>query len=83
MRINRERLAVAMIRAELNGCQLASKAGLSRGTVTAVKTGKSCSKDTALKLVAILGADILQDESVRNSVSGHSDDAEHWGEASV
>ena len=66
MRINRERFAVAMIRADLNGIQLAKKAGLSRGTVTAVRTGKSCSEDTAIKLAAILGADILQCEGTES-----------------
>lgn len=62
MRINRERFAAALARADLNGNQLAEKAGVSRGTVTAVRTGKSCSKETADKLVAVLGKDILEKE---------------------
>ena len=62
MRINRERFAVALVRTDLNGNQLAKKAGVSRGTVTAVRTGKSCSKETADKLVAVLGEDILEGE---------------------
>lgn len=60
MRIDRVKLAAAMVRADLNGLQLADKAGVSRGTITAVRTGKSCSKQTADKLVSVLGADILQ-----------------------
>ena len=60
MRINRERFAAALARSDLNGNQLAEKAGVSRGTVTAVRTGKSCSPETANKLVAVLGKDILE-----------------------
>lgn len=63
MRINRERFVAALARLDLNGNQLAEKAGVSRGTVTAVKTGKSCSKETADKLAAVLGADIIQEET--------------------
>lgn len=59
MRINRERFAVALVRLDLNGNQLAEKAGVSRGTVTAVRTGKSCSKETADRLAAVLGQDII------------------------
>ena len=54
MRINRERLAAALVRLDLNGNQLAEKAGVSRGTVTAVRTGKSCSPETAEKLLVSL-----------------------------
>lgn len=60
MRINRERFAAALARLDLNGNQLAEKAGVSRGTVTAVRTGKSCSKKTADKLAAVLGRDIIE-----------------------
>lgn len=62
MRINRENLAAAIVRHELNGIQLAALAGVSRGTVTAVRNGKSCSAETARKLVAVLGESILQKE---------------------
>lgn len=60
MRINRERLAVAMIRLDLNGKSLAERAGVSRGTVAAVRSGKSCSDETARKLTAVLGEEILE-----------------------
>ena len=62
MRINRERFAAALIRLDLNGNQLAEKSGVSRGTVTAVRTGKSCAPETAYKLAAVLGKDILEGE---------------------
>lgn len=61
MRINREQLAAAMVRADLNGNRLAEKAGLSRMTVTAVRTGKSCSKETAEKLARVLGREIIEE----------------------
>lgn len=61
MRINRVKFAAAMAKADLNGNQLAAKAGVSRGTVTAVRSGKSCSKETADKLVAVLGRDIISE----------------------
>lgn len=63
MRIDRIKFAAAMARADLNGLQLAEKAGVSRGTITAVRTGKSCSKDTAMKLVSVLGKDIIQEKN--------------------
>lgn len=55
MRIDRAKFAAALARADINGNQLAEKANVSRGTVTAVRTGKSCSEETAAKLAAGLG----------------------------
>ena len=63
MRINRERFAAALVRLDLNGNQLAEKAGVSRGTVTAVRTGKSCAPETARKLAAVLGREILEKDA--------------------
>lgn len=60
MRIDRVKFAAALVRLDLNGNKLAEKAGVSRGTVTAVRTGKSCSKETAEKLAAVLGQDIIE-----------------------
>lgn len=51
MRINRERFAAALARMDLNGNQLAAKAGVSRGTVTAEK------------LAAVLGREIIEKEA--------------------
>lgn len=59
MRIDRVAFAAALARADLNIKQLAEATGLSRGTITGVKTGKSCSAETADKLVAILGQGII------------------------
>lgn len=63
MRIDRVEFAAALARADLNVNRLAELSGLSRGTISSVKTGKSCSKDTAEKLVAVLGRGILQQQS--------------------
>ena len=63
MRIIRERFAAALARMDLNGNQLAAKAGVSRGTVTAVKTGKSCSPETAEILAAVMGREIIEKEA--------------------
>lgn len=60
MRISRERFAAAMARLDITGNSLAEAAGVSRGTVTAVKSGKSCSAQTAEKLAAILGRGIIE-----------------------
>lgn len=60
MRIDRVKLAAEMARADLNVKRLSEMSGLSRATVTGVKSGKSCSKDTADKLAAVLGKDILE-----------------------
>lgn len=62
MRIDREKLAAAMVRLDLNGNQVAARAGVSRGTLTAVKTGKSCSRETAEKLAAVLGREIIKED---------------------
>lgn len=60
MRIDRVKFAAALVRADLNGNQLAEKAHVSRGTVTAVRTGKSCSMETAEKLAAGLGVTVAE-----------------------
>ena len=59
MRIDRVKLAAEMARADLNVKRLSELSGLSRATVTGVKSGKSCSKDTANKLAAVLGREII------------------------
>lgn len=49
MRIDRVRFAAALASADLKVYELAQRAGVSRPTITAVKSGKSCSKETAEK----------------------------------
>ena len=63
MRIDRVTFAAALARADLNVKRLGEKSGVSRVTITAVKNGKSCSKDTAEKLAAVLGHDIIDERS--------------------
>lgn len=60
MRIDRVKFAAALARLDINGNQLAEKTGLSRSTVTAVRTGKSCSRKTAEKLASVLGQEIME-----------------------
>lgn len=59
MRIDREKFAAALVREDLTCLRLAELSGVGRGTVTAVKSGKSCSPETARKLAAILGPEII------------------------
>ena len=58
MRINRRLLAVRMIDLDVNANQLAAISNLSRGTVTSVKSGKSCSAETVKKLANALGVPV-------------------------
>lgn len=59
MRVHRVKFATELARADLNIKQLAARSGLSRVTITSVKSGKSCSKATAQKLAAGLGINIV------------------------
>lgn len=62
MRIDRIKLAAEMARSEIKVYELAEKAGISRATIIAIKGGKSCQEETAVKLAAGLGvplADLL------------------------
>lgn len=62
MRIDRIKFATALAEKDIKVYQLAQMSGLSRITVSSVKSGKSCSKDTAEKLVGVLGPQILEQE---------------------
>lgn len=62
MRIDRVAFAAALARKDITCKQLAALSGVSRGTITGVKTGKSCSRDTADKLAAVLGVEIIRKE---------------------
>ncbi len=62
MRIDRVAFAAEMARRDINQKRLAELSGVSRVTITAVKTGKSCSADTAHKLVQVLGPSIIKEE---------------------
>lgn len=53
-----------MARLDINCKKLVELSGVSRVTVTAVKNGKSCSRDTADKLARVLGYDIIKEEAI-------------------
>ena len=55
MRINRVKLIAEMARQDLSVGDLAKNCILSRATITGVRSGKSCSRDTAAKLARGLG----------------------------
>lgn len=62
MRIDRVAFAAALVKKDINCKRLAELSGVSRVTITSVKTGKSCSKETAEKLAAVLGQEIVKEE---------------------
>lgn len=55
MRIDRVKFAAALARADIKLIDLAVKSGVSRVTLTSVKSGKRCSEDTARKIASALG----------------------------
>ena len=61
VRIERVSMIAEMARKDINCNRLVELSGVSRGTVTAVRNGKSCSKQTAERLAAILGRDIIME----------------------
>lgn len=66
VRIDRVAFAAEMARNDLNCKRLVELSGVSRVTVTAVRSGKRCSRETAEKLAAGLGvpvAEIIEERS--------------------
>lgn len=55
MRINRISLVAEMARKDMNIKKLTELSQVSRATITAVKSGKSCTEETAAKLAQGLG----------------------------
>ena len=55
MRINRVSLVAEMARKDMNITKLTELSQVSRATITAVKSGKSCTEETAAKLAQGLG----------------------------
>ena len=55
MRINRVSLVAEMARKDMNIKKLTELSQVSRATITAVKSGKSCTEETAAKLAQGLG----------------------------
>lgn len=58
-RIDRVAMIAEMARRDINCNRLVELSGVSRVTVTAVRSGKRCSKTTAEKLARVLGQDII------------------------
>lgn len=58
MRIDRIRFAAELARADVTILELAKRSGVSRGTIAAVRGGKSCSQQTAERIAAGLGVSI-------------------------
>lgn len=61
VRIDRVAMIAEMARKDINCNRLVELSGVSRVTVTAVRNGKSCSRETADKLAAVLGRDIIKE----------------------
>lgn len=57
--MNRVAIITKMAEMHMSCNQLVELSGVSRVTVTAVRNGKSCSRETAEKLAAVLGQDII------------------------
>ena len=60
MKINVNKLSIAMARAEMNFSELANKSKVSRPTLSYIKNGKSCRPDVAAKIAAALGVDVTE-----------------------
>lgn len=60
MKINVNKLSIAMARAEMNFSELANKSKVSRPTLSYIKNGKSCRPDVAAKIAGALGVDVTE-----------------------
>ena len=65
MRIDRAVFAAALATSDMTIAQLSQMTGISRVTISSVKGGKSCSRRTYEKLLAVLGPQI---ESARSAI---------------
>lgn len=60
MRIDRIKFAAVLARVDISSQELAHRAGLSRVTISSVKSGRSCTRTTAEKIAYGLGVDISE-----------------------
>lgn len=60
MKINVNKLSIAMARAGMNFSELANSSKVSRPTLSYIKNGKSCRPDVAAKIAAALGVDVTE-----------------------
>ena len=58
MRIDRAKFAAAVATADMRLGELSTLAGVSRSTITAIRSGKSCTQETAGKIAAALGVGV-------------------------
>lgn len=58
MRIDRVKLITEMARQEIKVNELAEKSGVSRVTITSMRGGKSCTRNSILHVVRALGVDV-------------------------
>lgn len=65
MSVPMDRVAIItkMAQRHMSCNRLVELSGVSRVTITAVRNGKSCSRETADKLAAVLGRDIIRKEA--------------------
>lgn len=54
MRVNRIKLITLMAEKEIKINELANSSGLARATISAIRSGKSCTYDTAVKIAKAL-----------------------------
>ena len=55
MRICRSKFVSELVKHDLTLAKLSEMSGLSRATLTAIKSGKSCKEETAKKIAEALG----------------------------
>ena len=60
MKIDKIKLTVAMIKKGYNVQQLAKAAGVSRTTISYIRSGKTASLDVSVKLALALGVDLKE-----------------------
>lgn len=60
MRVDRVKLIAEMARQEIKVKELVEKAGVSRSTVTAMRTGKSCNANSIAHVARALGVDVSE-----------------------
>lgn len=60
MRIDRVKLIAEMARQDIRAQELAKRANVSRSTVTAMRSGKSCCKNSVLHIAKALNCDVTE-----------------------
>ena len=65
IRVDRIKLIAEMARQNITGIELAEKSGVSRSSIQAMRSGKSCNRNTVIHVVRALGvpvSDIIEEE---------------------